>query len=138
MHGHSTYHNICVFLFVLYFVIYQEPSIKLSIVAYLKMKSLKFVGLVWKVFKWQEPKGCLSEIGYVNGKVPQGSVLTLLLFLLYINDITDHIQILSWLFLIAIVFFILYRWNWAKIKLGYDKNLQLVHIWLVDLNPPKT
>ena len=94
------------------------------------MKSLKFVGLVWKVFKWQEPKGCLSEIGYVNGKVPQGSVLTLLLFLLYINDITDHIQILSWLFLIAIVFFILYRWNWAKIKLGYDKNLQLVHIWV--------
>jgi hypothetical protein len=40
-------------------------------------------------------QNCLSEVGNIKGGVSHGSLLEHLLFILYINDITDDIQILS-------------------------------------------
>ena len=43
-------------------------------------------------------QNCLSEVGNIKGGVSHGSLLEHLLFILYINDITDDIQSLSRLF----------------------------------------
>ena len=72
----------------------------------------------------------LSEVGNIKGGVPQGSVLDPLLFILYINDITDDIQSLSRL--CPDDTSLSYsssnkKWNWTKIKFRYDKNLQFVN-----------
>jgi hypothetical protein len=69
----------------------------------------------------------LSDSGLVKAGVPQGSVLSPLLFLLYINDITDNLGNLARLFA-------------DDTSLSYSgKNLdQWAKTWLVDFNPKKT
>jgi hypothetical protein len=68
-----------------------------------KNKSLwnfrEFVALIENYLSERNQKivlqNCLSEVGNIKGVVPQWSLLGQLLFILYINDITDDIQILS-------------------------------------------
>ena len=80
----------------------------------------------------------LSDSGLVKAGVPQGSVLGPLLFLLYINDITDNLGNLARLFA-------------DDTSLSYSgKNFDLMQIddlqildqwaktWLVYFNPKKT
>jgi hypothetical protein len=69
------------------------------------LKKLKAYGISGNLLRWFENylsdrnqrvlQNCLSEVGNVKGGIPLGSVL---LFILYINDITDDIQSLSRLF----------------------------------------
>ena len=88
----------------------------------------------WKLLKWQKSKvvlqNSLSEVGNIKGEVPQGSVLEPLLFILYINDITDDIQGLSRL--CPDDTSLSYsssnkKGNWTKIEFRYDKKLQFVN-----------
>jgi hypothetical protein len=88
-------------LIVLYFVIYQKPLNKVWHRGLLK--KLKAYGISRNLLRWFENylsdrnqrvvlQNCLSEVGNIKGGVPQWSVLGPLLFILYINDITDDIQ----------------------------------------------
>ena len=92
-------------LFELYFVIYQKPLFDNVWHRDLlkKNKSLwnfrEFVALIDNSLSDRNQKvvlqNCLSEVENIKGGLPHGSLLGHLLFILYINDITDDIQILS-------------------------------------------
>ena len=86
-------------------------------------------------------RNCLPEQGNLKGGVPQWSVLGPLLFLLYINDITDNTQSLSRLF--ADDTSLLYSSNnineiEAIVNLDLSKMYNWSTEWTVDFNPKKT
>ena len=88
-------------------MIYQKPLIKVWHRGLLK--KLKVYGISGNLLHWFENylsdrnqkvvlQNCLSQVGNVKGGVPQWSVLGPLLFILYINGITEDIQSLLRLF----------------------------------------
>ena len=82
-----------------------------------------------------------SSVGNVKTGVPQGSVLGPLLFLLYINDITDNIDNLARLF--ADDTSLSYSGlDFATMEQNINIDLGKLHewskTWLVDFNPKKT
>jgi hypothetical protein len=86
-------------------------------------------------------RNCLPEQGNLKGGVPQWSVLGPLLFLLYINDITDNTQSLSRLF--ADDTSLLYSSNNVnEIEVIVNSDLSKIYNWskewLIDFNPKKT
>ena len=119
MRGHSTvhqlieiYHNICLSL--------ENREVMCTVFCDISkafdkvwhrglLKKLKAYGISGNLLHWFENylsdrnqkvvlQNCLSEVGNIKGGVPQVSVLGPLLFILYINDITEDIQSLSRLF----------------------------------------
>jgi hypothetical protein len=83
----------------------------------------------------------LSDSGLVKVGVPQGSVLGPLLFLLYINDITDNLGNLARLF--ADDTSLSYSGkNFDLMQIEINNDLQILDqwakTWLVDFNPKKT
>ena len=83
----------------------------------------------------------LSDSGLVKAGVPQGSVLDPLLFLLYINDITDNLGNLARLF--ADDTSLSYSGkNFDLMQIEINNDLQILDqwakTWLVDFNPKKT
>ena len=151
MRGHSTvhqlieiYHNICLSLEnrEVIWTVFCDISKAFDKVWHRgllkKNKSLwnyrEFVALIENYLSDRNQKlvlqNCLSEVRNIKGGVPQGSVSGPLLFILYINDITDDIQSLSrvcpddtsLLYLSSNK-----KWNWTKIKFRYDKKLQFVN-----------
>jgi hypothetical protein len=83
----------------------------------------------------------LSDSGLVKAGVPQGSVLGPLLFLLYINDITDNLGNLARLF--ADNTSLSYSGkNFDLMQIEINNDLQILDqwakTWLVDFNPKKT
>ena len=115
------------------------------------LKKLKAYGISGNLLHWFENylsnrnqkfllQNCLSEVGNIKGGVPQGSVLGLLLFILYINDITEDIQSLSRLFADdTSLSYSSSNINEIEQRLNSDmiKIYNLSTIWLVDFNPPK-
>jgi hypothetical protein len=82
----------------------------------------------------------LSDSGLVKAGVPQGSVLGPLLFILYINDITDNLGNLARLF--ADDTSLSYsRKNFDLMQIEINNDLQILDqwakTWLVDFNPKK-
>jgi hypothetical protein len=83
----------------------------------------------------------LSDSGLVKAGVPQGSVSVPLLFLLYINDITDNLGNLTRLF--ADDTSLSYSGkNFDLMQIEINNDLQILDqsakTWLVDFNPKKT
>jgi hypothetical protein len=110
MRGHSTVHqlieiyrNICLSLEVIW-TVFCDISKAFDNVRHRdllkKNKSLwnfrEFVALIENYLRDRNQKvvlqNCLSEVGNIKGGVPHGSLLGHLLFILYINDITDDIM----------------------------------------------
>ena len=82
----------------------------------------------------------LSEVEKIKGGVPQGSVLDPLLFILYINDITEDIQSLSRLFADdTSLSYSSSKINEIEQRLNSDitKIYNWPTNWLVDFNPQK-
>ena len=155
MRGHSTvhqlieiYHNICLSLEnrEVIWIVFCDISKAFDNVWHRdllkKNKSLwnfrEFVALIENYLSDRNQKvvlqNCLSEVGNIKGEVPQWSLLGHLLFILYINDITDDIRILSRL--CPDDTSLSYsssnkKWNWTKIKFRYDKKLQFVNKMVV-------
>ena len=82
----------------------------------------------------------LSDSGLVKAGVPQGFVLGPLLFLLYINDITDNLGNLARLF--ADDTSLSYSGkNFDLMQIEINNDLQILDqwakTWLVDFNPKK-
>ena len=82
-----------------------------------------------------------SNLGSVKSGVPQGSVLGPLLFLLYINDITDNVTNLARLF--ADDTSLAYSGdNFQIMETDINRDLRILNewaeTWLVDFNPKKT
>ena len=82
----------------------------------------------------------LSDPGFLKAGVPQGSVLGPLLFLIYINDITENIDNLARLF--ADDTSISYSgesFHFMEREINNDLNIfdQWAKSWLVDFNPKK-
>lgn len=82
-----------------------------------------------------------SDLGSVKAGVPQGSVLGPLLFLLYINDITDNVTNMARLF--ADDTSLSYSGeNLQNIEIEINEDLRKLNqwatTWLVDFNPKKT
>ena len=85
--------------------------------------------------------GKQSNIRYINSAVPQGSVLGPLLFLIYINDITDGIE--SDIFLFADDTSIFRSGNDNKqLANGINSDLNKITLWArkwkITINPTKT
>ena len=82
-----------------------------------------------------------SSVGNVKAGVPQGSVLGPLLFLLYINDITDNLENIARLF--ADDTSLSYSGSdFATLEIQINNDLLKINewakTWLVDFNPKKT
>ena len=83
----------------------------------------------------------LSDSGLVKAGVPQGSVLGPLLYLLYINDITDSLGNLARLF--ADDTSLSYsgkNFDFMQIEINNDLQIldQWAKTWFIDFNPKKT
>ena len=112
--GHSTvhqlieiYHNICLSLEnrEVMCTVFCDISKAFDKVRHRGLlKKLKAYGISGNLLYWFENylsdrnqkvvlQNCLSEVGNIKGGVPQRSVLGPLLFILYINDITEDIQV---------------------------------------------
>jgi hypothetical protein len=131
-------------------VIYQKPLIKVWHRGLLK--KLKAYGISGNLLHWFENylsdrnqkvvlQNCFLEVGNVKGGVPQGSVFTPLLFILYINDITEDIQSLSRLF--ADDASLSYSSsNINEIEQRLNSDMMKIYNWskklLVDFYPQKT
>ena len=161
MRGHSTvhqlieiYHNICLSLEnrEVIWTVFCDISKAFNKVWHRdllkQIKSLwnfrEFAALIENYLSDRNQKvalqNSLSEVWNIKGGVPQGSVLEPLLFILYINDITDDIQILSRL--CPDDTSLSYsssnkKWNWTKIKFRYVKKLQFVNKMVSGFSPPK-
>ena len=82
----------------------------------------------------------LSNSGLIKSDVPQGSIFGPLLFLLYINDITDNLGNLARLF--ADDTSLSYSGkNFDLMQIEINNDLQILDqwekTWLVDFNPKK-
>ena len=162
MRGHSTvhllieiYHNICLSL--------ENREVMCTVFCDISkafdkvwhrglLKKLKAYGISGNLLHWFENylsdrnqkvvlQNCLSEVGNIKGGVPQGSVLGPLLFILYINDITEDIQSLSRLF--ADDTSLSYSSsNINEIEQRLNSDIMKIYNWstkwLVDFNPQKT
>ena len=87
--------------------------------------------------------GCKSELKYIEAGVPQGSVLGPILFLIYINDITETLINDSFLFADdTSIFCPVQKGNIIKAAEKVKVDLEKVHLWakkwLVQINPTKT
>ncbi len=82
-----------------------------------------------------------SDIGHLSAGVPQGSVLGPLLFLLFINDITDSLGNLARLFADDTSLAYCSN-NISTLETRINNDLQIINVWskdwLVEFNPKKT
>jgi hypothetical protein len=114
---------------------------------------LKGIGITGSLFDWftdylnQRKQrisimGVFSEWGNIEAGVPQGSVLGPLLFLIYINDITENIKSGIKLFADDTSLFVMIdnNINEATTQLNTDLETlkQWASTWLVSFNPKKT
>ena len=116
------------------------------------IEKLKSYGINGKLLKWLKDyiserkqqvllNNSISSLGTLKAGVPQRSVLDSLLFLLFINDIADHIQSLVRLFAddSSLIFS-----STNPLEVEDRLNLDLQDLdnwakqWLVDFNPQKT
>ena len=85
-------------------------------------------------------KNLLSSSKTINAGVPQGSVLSLLLFLIYVNDVSDKMLSLCRLF-VNDNSLQLSSNNIAEMECSMNQDLNTLYIWskqwLLQLNPNK-
>ena len=160
--GHSTvfqlleiYHRVCQNLddHLANIIIFCDISKAFDRVWHKGLKQkLKTYGISGELLNWIEDyitdrkqaviiNGERSELGSVSAGVPQGSVLGPMLFLLYINDITDNLSNLARLF--ADDTSLSYSGDdFITMESDINSDLQALDewakTWLVDFNPKKT
>ena len=86
--------------------------------------------------------GCASDIGFTNSGVPQGSVLGPLLFLVYINDITESLESDVYIFADDTSIFTRLNKNSAAATAMLNRDLKRIQSWCekwyVKVNVTKT
>ena len=116
------------------------------------MYKLERAGISGRLLKWFESylagrcqrvviKGVKSDIKFLNAGVPQGSILGPLLFLLYINDITDVVSTNIRLYADDSSIFTVGK-DSEKIAQELNSDLEQIskwaHMWRVNFNAKKT